>query len=236
MSVVIPPEPLRPPLFFFFLFYLCEQSISTPHPRTSSGRNHRSTPGSRKQAEQRQRNGDVLSGSVSSFEEALPSCQLFFSGFFFVCCFFLLHVPLFPHQQLQQTELIAAAERPGRDVASQPHVHIVQFLFNETRRWALLQSRIHLLIPPAPTSSTPHSHTHLHLPFLSSALIWSAAICSFICSSPGWPGYFYWISYYWSEGHGRLSFLVEIKTCSRCRTAWWKSTGIKYDTTIIRFR
>lgn len=161
MSVIIPSlggekqtrgAPAPRPLFFL---YLCEQWISTPHPRTSSGRNHRSTPGSRKQAEQRRRNGDVLSGSVSSFEEALPSCQL--GGFFVV--FFFPSRAFIPPPATPQTELIAAAEWPGRDVASQPHVHIVQFLFNETRRWALLQSRSHLLIPPHHLPQPPLPHT-----------------------------------------------------------------------------
>lgn len=234
MSVVILPEP--PPFFFSFFFFTLVSNQSPPltHARRQGG-----TTGRRQAAVNRPSSGGEMETSCQvlcllSRKLSLPvSC--FFLGFFLFVVFFFFTCLYSPTSNSQQTELIAAAERPGRDVASQPHVHIVQFLFNETRRWALLQSRSHLLIPP-PTSSTPHSHTHLHLPFLSSALIWSAAICSFICSSPGWPGYFYWISYYWSEGHGRLSFLVEIKTCSRCRTAWWKSTGIKYDTTIMRFR
>lgn len=209
-------ELLRPALRLLFLPLwainlppACPSPLALPP--TLPGRNQRSTQGGCKLAERRRGNGDVLSDSVFSFLETLPSCQLFVIYFFFLC------IPLF----LPGAATDAPSERNHVAVMSLPCHTSTSLNSSLMKRGDGLYCSQGVIYWSPPSSPHPHTHTHythLHLPFISSVPIRSAAICSFICSSPGWPGYF--IGYHMS---GRLSFLVEVESCLRRRSVCGRS-------------
>lgn len=123
------PAPAPPPRPSPFIFYLCEQSICPPPltlPRPSPSCPHcQGGSASRLQAAvnwlRSSGEMDALSDSISSFQETIPSCRLFFLLCFVILFFFFppLHMPL----SLPGDATDGAAAEPGcRHVSPLPHV------------------------------------------------------------------------------------------------------------------